>query len=124
MIKSGKTGSVETSNTEDPKNVTSEDNKSITVGHIDGLLLAFEMNGHILAAQARIDGMKTENAVSASGGMVTRYRENDFLQEARNIESYASYLRVMRKVGPEKFHRKYTEGVVENENTKKDMEGN
>lgn len=95
----------------------------ITASHVNGLLLAYEMNGHILAAQVRVDGMKADNEVRRLQESSPAYHEDDFLQEARNIESYASYLRVMRKVGAERFHTKYSEGVIVNEDHTEDLPG-
>ncbi len=92
-----------------------------TQDHINGLVLSFEMNGMILAAQARIEGMKADNDVRRLQEDSPAYHGEDFEKEASNIESYARYLRVMRKVGVDKFHSKYSEGVIVSGDNKKSV---
>ncbi len=97
--------------------------ESITQDHINGLILAYEMNGRILAALVRVDGMKADNEVRRLQESSPAYHGEDFDKEAINIESYASYLRVMRKVGVSKFRSKYSEGVIVNEDSKESVSG-
>ncbi len=63
---------------------------------VNGMLLAYEMNGHIVAAQARMDGMKADNKVCETQGLTPMYRYSDFQAEVSNIDRYTSYIRVMR----------------------------
>ena len=68
----------------------------LTVTDIDVMLFGFELNGSILAVQARIAGMKARNLVNAISGHSPEYSQRCFQDEADNITAYASQLRAMR----------------------------
>jgi hypothetical protein len=76
---------------------------------VNALMCTFQMYGHILAAQARIDGMNIDNTLRLANSCgVVNYGESSFQQEATNIESYARYLRVMQRGD---FKDKFTPGT-------------
>jgi hypothetical protein len=76
---------------------------TLSMDAVNALMCTFQMYGHILAAQARIDGMKVSNTVSMSNGdTFPPYGQEAFRQEATNIESYARHLRVMQIEKPMK----------------------
>jgi hypothetical protein len=65
---------------------------------IQGLIGAFEVYGRILAIQARIDGMKVQNATSALNGQYPQYVEHEFQQQAESIYLHVQQLQIMKNI--------------------------
>jgi len=57
----------------------------------------FEVYAHIIAIQARIDGMNTANICNHLNDISPQYKQQDFLKESEELRFYAKQLHYMTK---------------------------